>query len=62
MLTSTLSITTAKGLGEKVEVMDIADRTQVSLALHEMVSASNGDTGEKFEKMSILLKKSCGLC
>ncbi|KAG7035412.1 U-box domain-containing protein 13, partial [Cucurbita argyrosperma subsp. argyrosperma] len=47
-----------KGLDEKLEVMDIADRTQESLALHEMVSASNGDPWEKFEKMSLLLKKS----
>lgn len=37
--------------------MDIADLTQESLALHEMVSASDGDPGGRFEKMSTLLKK-----
>lgn len=37
--------------------MDIADLTQESLALHEMVSASDGDPGGRFEKMSILLKR-----
>ncbi|KGN47162.1 U-box domain-containing protein 13 [Cucumis sativus] len=46
-----------KGLAEKLQLMDIADLTQESLALHEMVSASDGDPGGRFEKMSILLKR-----
>ena len=37
--------------------MNVDDLTQESLALHEMVSASDGDPGGRFEKMSILLKK-----
>ena len=37
--------------------MGIAELTQESLALHEMVCASSGDPGETFEKMSNLLKK-----
>ncbi|KAG2673500.1 hypothetical protein I3843_13G081800 [Carya illinoinensis] len=37
--------------------MGIADLTQESLALHEMVAASGGDPGESIEKMSMLLKK-----
>lgn len=46
-----------KGLAEKLQLIDIADLTQESLDLHEMVSASDGDPGGRFEKMSILLKK-----
>jgi len=37
--------------------MGIADLTQESLALHEMVAATGGDPGESIEKMSMLLKK-----
>ncbi|XP_077239126.1 plant U-box 13 [Tasmannia lanceolata] len=46
-----------KRLAEKLELMSLADLKQESLALHEMVSASAGDPGENFEKMSMLLKK-----
>ncbi|KAG6570713.1 U-box domain-containing protein 13 [Cucurbita argyrosperma subsp. argyrosperma] len=46
-----------KGLAEKLQLMNVDDLTQESLALHEMVSASDGDPGGRFEKMSILLKK-----
>ncbi|XVF20065.1 hypothetical protein REPUB_Repub11eG0166100 [Reevesia pubescens] len=44
-------------LAEKLQLVGIAELTQESLALHEMVSASGGDPGETFEKMSNLLKK-----
>ncbi|KAK9279642.1 hypothetical protein L1049_013321 [Liquidambar formosana] len=44
-------------LAEKLQLMGIADLTQESLALHEMVVASGGDPGESIEKMSMLLKK-----
>lgn len=37
--------------------MGIAELTQESLALHEMVASSGGDPGESIEKMSMLLKK-----
>ncbi|XP_038901464.1 U-box domain-containing protein 13-like [Benincasa hispida] len=46
-----------KVLAEKLQLIVIADLTQESLALHEMVLASDGDPGGRFEKMSILLKK-----
>ncbi|KAI7983571.1 U-box domain-containing protein 13 [Camellia lanceoleosa] len=42
---------------EKLQLMGIDDLTQESLALHEMVFASDGDPGESIEKMSLLLKK-----
>ncbi|XP_047310525.1 U-box domain-containing protein 13-like [Impatiens glandulifera] len=42
---------------EKLQLMGIDDLTQESIALHEMVSASDGDPGETMEKMSMLLKK-----
>ncbi|KAE8696690.1 U-box domain-containing protein 13 [Hibiscus syriacus] len=44
-------------LAEKLQLVGVAELTQESLALHEMVSASGGDPGETFEKMSNLLKK-----
>ncbi|PPR84579.1 hypothetical protein GOBAR_AA36131 [Gossypium barbadense] len=44
-------------LAKKLQLVGIAELTQESLALHEMVSASGGDPGETFEKMSSLLKK-----
>ena len=44
-------------LSEKLQLVGIAELTQESLALHEMVSVSDGDPGETFEKMSNLLKK-----
>ena len=44
-------------LAEKLQLMGIADLTQESLALHEMVSATGGDPGASIEKMSMLLKK-----
>ena len=43
-------------LAEKVQLIGIADLTQESLALHEMVIASGGDPGASIEKMSMLLK------
>ncbi|KAL7264508.1 hypothetical protein ACSBR1_002459 [Camellia fascicularis] len=44
-------------VAEKLQLMEISDLTQESIALHEMVSASGGDPGEGMEKMSMLLKK-----
>ncbi|THG04414.1 hypothetical protein TEA_029262 [Camellia sinensis var. sinensis] len=44
-------------VAEKLQLMGIDDLTQESLALHEMVFASDGDPGESIEKMSMLLKK-----
>ncbi|XWS53134.1 hypothetical protein CRYUN_Cryun11dG0131800 [Craigia yunnanensis] len=44
-------------LAEKLQLVGIAELTQESLALHEMVSASGGDPGETCEMMSNLLKK-----
>ncbi|KAJ4834442.1 U-box domain-containing protein 13 [Turnera subulata] len=49
--------TVLRRLAEKLQLMGIADLTQESIALHEMVSASGGDPGEAIEKMSMLLKK-----
>ncbi|XP_015583828.1 U-box domain-containing protein 13 isoform X2 [Ricinus communis] len=42
---------------EKLQLRGIADLTQESLALHEMVAATGGDPGANIEKMSMLLKK-----
>ncbi|XP_030524150.1 U-box domain-containing protein 13-like [Rhodamnia argentea] len=44
-------------LTAKLQLTEIADLTQESLALHEMVSASGEDPGKSIEKMSMLLKK-----
>ncbi|KAL1345336.1 hypothetical protein HN51_019094 [Arachis hypogaea] len=44
-------------LAEKLQLIGIADLTQESLALHEMVIASDGDPGASIEKMSMLLKR-----
>ncbi|KAL9143704.1 hypothetical protein ABFS82_14G251200 [Erythranthe guttata] len=44
-------------LVEKLHLGGIADLTQESLALHEMVGATGGDPEESIEKMSMLLKK-----
>lgn len=46
-----------KRLVDKLQLTGIADLTQESLALHEMVTTSDGDPGESIEKMSMLLKK-----
>ncbi|KAM7527794.1 hypothetical protein LguiB_031204 [Lonicera macranthoides] len=44
-------------LVDKLQLTGIADLTQESIALHEMVTISGGDPGDKIEKMSMLLKK-----
>ncbi|CAA0816855.1 U-box domain-containing protein 13 [Striga hermonthica] len=44
-------------LVDKLQLGGIADLTQESLALHEMVAATGGDPEENIEKMSMLLKK-----
>lgn len=48
---------TLRRLAEKLQLLTISDLKQESLALHEMVVASDGDPGEIIEKMSMLLKK-----
>ncbi|CAM8964427.1 unnamed protein product [Rhodiola kirilowii] len=49
--------TVIKRVAEKLQLLGIADLTQESLALHEMVIDSDGDPGANIEKMSNLLKK-----
>lgn len=44
-------------LVDKLQLGGIADLTQESLALHEMVGATGGDPEESIEKMSMLLKQ-----
>ncbi|CAA7017693.1 unnamed protein product [Microthlaspi erraticum] len=44
-------------VAKKLQLMTISDLTQESLALLEMVSSSDGDPGESFEKMSMVLKR-----
>lgn len=44
-------------LVEKLQLAQISDLTQESLALHEMVAATDGDPEERIEKMSKVLKK-----
>ncbi|KAF4358688.1 hypothetical protein CsatB_029802 [Cannabis sativa] len=46
-----------KRLVEKLQLVGIDELAQESIALHEMVTASNGDPGASIEKMSMLLKK-----
>lgn len=49
--------TVLRRLTEKLQLMEITDLTQESLALYEMVSASGEDPGKSIENMSMLLKK-----
>ncbi|KAK4779770.1 hypothetical protein SAY87_015876 [Trapa incisa] len=44
-------------LAEKLELVKIGHLKQESIALHEMVYSSDGDPGERIEKMSKVLKK-----
>ncbi|KAA0067706.1 U-box domain-containing protein 13-like [Cucumis melo var. makuwa] len=44
-------------LSEKLQLIGISDLTQESIALHEMVAATDGDPGQSIEKMAGLLKK-----
>nr|GMD29331.1 U-box domain-containing protein 13-like [Ipomoea batatas] len=44
-------------LVERLQLSGIDDLMQESLTLHEMVSASGGDPGQRIEKMSMLLRK-----
>lgn len=44
-------------LVEKLQLNQISDLTQESIALHEIVSATDGDPEERIEKMSNVLKK-----
>ncbi|KAI3930115.1 hypothetical protein MKX01_036636 [Papaver californicum] len=46
-----------KRLSEKLQLKSINDLKKESLALHEMVISSGGDTGDWLEEMSVLLKK-----
>lgn len=49
--------TVLKRLVEKLQLNQISDLTQESIALHEIVSATDGDPDERIEKMSNVLKK-----
>ncbi|KAJ8750540.1 hypothetical protein K2173_015696 [Erythroxylum novogranatense] len=49
--------TVMRRLSEKLQLMGIAQLTQESLALHEMVADTGEDPDENIEKMSMLLKK-----
>ncbi|XP_009629379.1 U-box domain-containing protein 13-like [Nicotiana tomentosiformis] len=44
-------------LVEKLQLTGIADLTQESCALHEMITATGEDTEERIEKMSVILSK-----
>lgn len=44
-------------VAKKLQLVTITDLTEESLALLEMVSSSDGDPGESFEKMSMVLKR-----
>lgn len=44
-------------LVDKLQLTELDDLKQESLALHEMVIATDGDPEERIEKMSMLLKK-----
>ncbi|XP_009777581.1 U-box domain-containing protein 13-like [Nicotiana sylvestris] len=44
-------------LVDKLQLTELDDLKQESLALHEMVTATDGDPEERIEKMSMLLKK-----
>ncbi|KAK4356539.1 hypothetical protein RND71_025510 [Anisodus tanguticus] len=44
-------------LVDKIQLTELDDLKQESLALHEMVIATDGDPEERIEKMSMLLKK-----
>lgn len=44
-------------LVEKLQLTGIADLTQESCALHEMITATGEDTEERIEKMSVILRK-----
>ncbi|KAM3398456.1 U-box domain-containing protein 13 [Capsicum galapagoense] len=46
-----------KRLVDKLQLTELDDLKQESLALHEMVIATDGDPEERIEKMSMLLKK-----
>lgn len=48
--------TVLKRLVEKLQLNQISDLTQESIALHEIVSATDGDPDERIEKMSNVLK------
>ncbi|VVB11143.1 unnamed protein product [Arabis nemorensis] len=41
---------------KKLQLMEIPDLAQESVALHEMVSSSGGDAGENIEEMAVILK------
>ncbi|KAL3324723.1 hypothetical protein AABB24_038698 [Solanum stoloniferum] len=46
-----------RSLVDKLQLTELDDLKQESLALHEMVIATDGDPEERIEKMSMLLKK-----
>ncbi|KAG6491395.1 hypothetical protein ZIOFF_052737 [Zingiber officinale] len=54
---SNIDLVILQRLAKKLELLTISDPKQESLALHEMVVASDGDPEEIIEKMPSLLKK-----
>lgn len=53
----TVDLALLKRVSEKLQLLEIEDLTQESLALHEMVAATGGDPDSSIEKMGMLLKK-----
>ncbi|GAB2274349.1 U-box domain-containing protein 13 [Dionaea muscipula] len=53
----TVDVNLLQRITEKLQLFEIEDLTQESLALHEMVAATGGDLDKSIEKMSMLLKK-----
>lgn len=43
-------------VAKKLQLMEIPDLAQESVALHEMVASNGGDTGENIEEMAMVLK------
>lgn len=43
-------------VAKKLQLMEIPDLAQESVALHEMVASSGGDAGENIEEMAMVLK------
>lgn len=43
-------------VAKKLQLMEIPDLAQESVALHEMVASSGGDAGENIEEMAMILK------
>ncbi|XP_010535503.1 PREDICTED: U-box domain-containing protein 13 [Tarenaya hassleriana] len=49
--------TTLQRVAQKLQLMEISDLAQESVALHEVVASSGGDAGENIEEMATILKQ-----